>query len=133
MRTNEPCRQHLCGNEADTPDGLCSPCRASDRLVAAVNSALEDFLNTRWPMSTRTLQTKPDHIVRQMMADRISADERATISEAGGYVAQGLMRFIELAVGQTVWMTSGPRFDGYDGWQGGLGWDISDGQAEGIA
>ncbi len=53
---------------------------------------------------------------------------RREIFDAGGHLAQGLIQLVELAIGLRVFMTSGPWLDPYEGWHGGLGWDISEQQ-----
>jgi hypothetical protein len=104
------CANYLCDNDADgRPDRLCGPCRACERLVLAVNAAVETFLSDRIA-------------VRDYDRDSATAAE---ISEADTHLTQGLIRLLEMALGKRVFMTSGPWVD-LDRWRGGLGWDISE-------
>ncbi len=118
----DPCASYLCENPADGLDRLCAPCRASDELVLTVNAALEKFLADRFPW--RDL----DNDSPIMHSD---SPLRIEIAEAGSHLSQGLIRLIELAVGQRVCMTSGPWFDPWiSRWYGSLAWDISEDQDE---
>ena len=94
MRTIEPCRNYLCPNDSDKSDGMCGPCRASERLVAAVNAALVEFLSDRWPVvDGARARRMSDNDLDRLLDSRIEMSERIQRSDAGSDLAQGLITF----------------------------------------
>ena len=111
------CGNHPCANDADgRPDRLCGPCRACERLVLAVNAAVETFLSDQMPVRDYDLGSQAS----------------AEVFEAGSHLAQGIIRLLEMALGKRVFMTYGPWVDLHR-WRGGLGWDISEHQDDAAA
>jgi hypothetical protein len=119
--TAQCCGSYLCDNDANGPDRLCNPCRAANRLVVAVNAAVEEFLNDRWP-APRSLTG--DRSISPLFDN--DNPTRRGIFEAGGDLAHGLVCLVDLAIGKRTAVTSGPWLDPYDGRHGGFGWDISE-------
>ncbi len=122
--TNAFCVNYRCRNTADGSDALCAGCRAGERLVLAVNAAVEEFLYDRFPLP---VPRSPFDRSSSTLFDGDSPARRS-IFDAGGDLVSGLVQLVELAVGQRVYMTYGPWCDPYDGWHGGFAWDISEHQ-----
>lgn len=128
---NTSCTSYLCHNKA-TVEKLCAQCHASERLVLAVNAALEDFLNATFPVreAAHAHLRNPD-VIPEIFDNQ--SPVRQTISDATTSFGAGVVQLISLAQGCNVYVTSGAWLDDWmtpPRWYGGLGWDISEDQTD---
>ncbi len=101
-------------------EGMAGAYRAVERLVVAVNTAVEEFLADRFPVPhslTGACSISPlyghDNPVRRELFD------------AAGDLVAGLARMVQLAIDRPVIaFTAGPWLDPHEGWRGGFDWDI---------